>query len=174
MSGNENSFWEIGELAWKERPHSSLSRKQHFQFLPEPRSEIHRDQQCEQCSALSCEELSAVGKRSSALVSPTKTLNRDVAPIGDDIEPIQESRADVEMGNDEEPVDAEIPRVRMNPKNPTNREKQEHEDSGHAVYRSWCAACVEGRGVGGQHRTELLKEEEKKEQLRSSLSTTVS
>ena len=52
-----------------------------FQFLPELRSEIHRDQQCEQRSE--------VGKRvwqSSALVSPTKTLNRDVAPNGDDIE----------------------------------------------------------------------------------------
>ena len=49
----------------------------------------------------------------------------------------------------------------MNPKNPTSREKQEHEGSGHAVHRSWCAACVEGRGVGGQHRTELLGEEER-------------
>ena len=112
---------------------------------------------------MTCEELSAVGKRgwqSSALVSPTKTLNRDVAPIGDDIEPVGESRADVGMGNDEdeEPLEAEIPRFRMNPKNPTSREKQEHEDS---VCRSWCAACVEGRGVGGQHRIELLEEEER-------------
>ena len=67
------------------------------------------------------------------------------------------------MGNeeDEEPFEAEVPRVRMNPKNPTGREEQEHEDSGHAVYRSWCAACVEGRGVGGQHRIELLEEEER-------------
>ena len=135
-----------------------LSRKQHFQFLLEPRSAIHRNQQCEQCPA--------VGKRvwqSSALVSPTKPLNRDVAPIGDDIEPISESRADVEMGNeeDEEPFEAEIPRVRMNPQNPTTREKQEHGDSGHAFYKSWCAACVEGRGVGGQHRIELLEEEER-------------
>ena len=40
-------------------------------------------------------------------------------------------------------------------------QKQEHEDSGHAVYRSWCAACVEGRGVGGQHRIELLEEEKR-------------
>ena len=55
------------------------------------------------------------------------------------------------MGNeeDEEPLEAKIPRVRMNPKNPTSREKQEYEDSGHVVCRSWCAACVEGRGVGG-------------------------
>ena len=67
------------------------------------------------------------------------------------------------MGNeeDEEPLEAEIPRVRMNPKNPTSREEQEHEDLGHAVYKSWCAACVEGRGVGGQHRIELLDEEER-------------
>ena len=62
------------------------------------------------------------------------------------------------MGN-EEPLEAEIPRVRMNPKNPRSREKQEHEDSGHAVHRK-CAACVEGRGVGGLHRIELLEDEE--------------
>ena len=47
--------------------------------------------------------------QSSAHVSPTKILFRDVAPIGDDIEPIGESRADVEMGNDEdeEPLETE-------------------------------------------------------------------
>ena len=96
-------------------------------------------------------------------MSPTKTLNQDIAPIGDDIEPVGESSADVEMGNadDEEPLEAEIPSVRINPKNPTSREKQEHEDSGHAVHRSWCAACVEGRGVGGQHRIQLLEAEER-------------
>ena len=90
------------------------------------------------------------------------TLNRDVAPIGDDIEPVGESRGDVEMGNEEEEerLEAEIPRFRVNPKNPTSREKQEHEDSGHAVYS---AVCVEGRGVGGQHRIELLEEEEARE-----------
>ena len=87
-----------------------------------------------------------------------------IAPIGDDIEPIGESRADVEMGNDEdeELLDAEIPRVRMNPQDSHEQtEKQEHEDSGHAVYRKWCAACVEARGVGGQHRVQLMEEEER-------------
>ena len=54
-----------------------------------------------------------------------------------------------------------FPGQKMNPKNPTSRQKREHEDSGHAVDRSWCAACVEGRGVGGQHRIELLVEEER-------------
>ena len=37
----------LGELEWKERIHSSLSRKPHFQFAPQSRSEINRDPQCE-------------------------------------------------------------------------------------------------------------------------------
>ena len=36
--------------------------------------------------------------QSGALVSPTKTQNTDLAPIGDDIEPIEALREDVEMG----------------------------------------------------------------------------
>ena len=62
----------------------------------------------------------------------------------DDIEPAGESRADVEMGSeeDEELLEAAISRVRVNPKNPSSREKQEHEDSGHAVCRSLvCCLC---------------------------------
>ena len=42
-SRNEESLREVGELVWKEQTHSSLSRKQHFQRLPEPRSEINRN-----------------------------------------------------------------------------------------------------------------------------------
>ena len=34
--------------------------------------------------------------------SPTKTLNRDVAPVGDDIEPVGDTRADDDMGNEED------------------------------------------------------------------------
>ena len=54
------------------------------------------------------------------------------------------------MGNDddEELVEAEVPRARMNPMNSTSREKQKHEDSGHAglllLAESCCAACVQG------------------------------
>ena len=55
----------------------------------------------------------------------------------------------------------------MNPKNPTRREKHEHEDSGHAV-------CVEGRGAGGQHRIELLEEEERERTSPMFVLTTVS
>ena len=35
-----------------------------------------------------------------------------------------------------EPLEAEVPRVRMNLKNPSSTETQEHEDSGHVVHRS--------------------------------------
>ena len=38
---------------------------------------------------------------------------------------------------------------------------------------SWCDACVEGRGVGGQHRIELLDEEKRKKRLQLLLSLTV-
>ena len=56
--------------------------------------------------------MGAVGKRvwhSSTLVSPTKTLDKDVAPIGDDIEPIEALRENVEMinGEHEEPFKSE-------------------------------------------------------------------
>ena len=47
----------------------------------------------------------------------------------------------------------------MNPKNPMRSEKQEHEDSGHAVYWSWCVACVETRGFGRHLLVEPLEEE---------------
>ena len=53
---------------------------------------------------------------------PTKTLNRDVAPSGDDIEPIGESRADVANDEDEEPLEAEIHRSQ-------NESKEHYEQS---------------------------------------------
>ena len=93
-----------------ERTNSFLStQKKHFQLLPESRSECDRDNNVNDAE---------------------KTLNRYVAPVGGDIVPVGEFRADVEMGNEEseEPLEAEIPRVRINPKNPTSREKQELED----------------------------------------------
>ena len=67
------------------------------------------------------------------------TLNRDVVPIGDDIESVGESRADGETRNEEEEsLESETPSVEMNPKNPMSRAEQEREDRGHAVYRNWC------------------------------------
>ena len=92
-----------------------LDREEHFQFLPEPRSEVCRNQQCERRRALFYEEQSIFGKRAwqrSALVSPTTTLDRDVVPIGNDIESVVNSRADVETRHEEEEeesLEAEIP-----------------------------------------------------------------
>ena len=79
-------------------------------------------------------------------------MSKELAPIGADIEPLEVPREDFEMRceEEEEPLEAEVPKARFNLNNPTSREKQEHEDSGHAVYRSWCSVCFEGRGVG-QH-----------------------
>ena len=155
---SEGAFRKIGELVRKKPAHSSLRRRQHLQFLLVQRSEIHRNQYCAQ--------FSAAGKRvwqSSALVSPTKNSEDGSGPIGDDVEPIEAHREDVEMGNGEDagPLEAGVPRTRKNLKNPTSREKQEPEVSGHTVYRNWCAACVEGRGIGEQHRIELLEDEER-------------
>ena len=86
---------------------------------------------------------STIGERvlwSSALVCPMTTLNRDAVPIGDDIESVVECRVDVETGN---------------------KEKQEPEDCGHAVYRGLCAVCVKGRCVGKHLQVEPLEEEER-------------
>ena len=47
--------------------------------------------------------------QNAPLVSPTNTVNRDVATMGDYIDPVGESCADVEMGNEEESLETEIP-----------------------------------------------------------------
>ena len=43
------------------------------------------------------------------------------------------------------------PRVPARPDEPGEAERQEHYDSGHARYRSWCAHCLAGRGRGQPH-----------------------
>ena len=37
------------------------------------------------------------------------------------------------------------------PREPSEKEKQEHEASGHAVFRSWCVHCVFGKGRDHPH-----------------------
>ena len=44
-------------------------------------------------------------------------------------------------------------------KNPTSRAEQEREDCGHAVYKNWCAVCVERRCVEKQLQVEPLEED---------------
>ena len=45
---------------------------------------------------------------------------------------------------------------------PTAKQRQEHEEENHAVYRDWCPVCIRARGLGNQHRKnkEKRKEEE--------------
>ena len=67
-------------------------------------------------------------------------------------------------GNEEqeESLEADIPTVdELNQKIPMSRAEQDHEDCGHAVYRTWCVVCVKDRCVGKQHRIEPLEEEER-------------
>ena len=47
--------------------------------------------------------------------------------------------------------DCQEPRVLRDPGAPSQKDIDEHEAGGHATYRSWCEACVEGRGVGEPH-----------------------
>ena len=71
-----------------------------------------------------------------------KHLNKGSAPIGDDIAPNAVPREDVEVtsGEEEELFEVEVRRARGKPMSRSSREKQVHEDYGHAVYRSWCIA----------------------------------
>ena len=48
------------------------------------------------------------------------------------------------------------PRRRNSPSDPTSREN--HVLTGHACFRSWCAACVQGRGRADRHQGEGRKE----------------
>ena len=40
------------------------------------------------------------------------------------------------------------------PYEPTWKEKQEHEDHNHVVYRDWCPPCVQAKGLASQHRSQ--------------------
>ena len=54
-------------------------------------------------------------------------------------------------GSDEELEGEELKRVEEI-EQPTARQRQEHAEENHAIFRKWCAVCVAGRGLGGQHR----------------------
>ena len=75
---------------------------------------------------------------------------------------------DVDMGdeaaqrgvNDAESVGGDElrePRRRNSPSDPTSREIEDHVLTGHASFRSWCAACVPGRGRAERHQGKAAK-----------------
>ena len=65
----------------------------------------------------------------------------------------EENTADHEAGlaGEDDPtcreygVGYQVPRLPSRPKMPSQQEKEEHEATGHACYRSWCEHCVSGR-----------------------------
>ena len=96
---------------------------------------------------------STVGKRvwqSSALVSSTTTLNREVVPIGVDIEPVGESCVEVDPRNTS---DERL----MFRKNPTCGEERGFGDCGHSVHKNWRGACVKDRCTRKHHQVEPLE-----------------
>ena len=44
-------------------------------------------------------------------------------------------------------------RIASDPGAPTAQDVEKHRAACHCPYRSWCEWCVQGRGVGEQHRT---------------------
>ena len=50
------------------------------------------------------------------------------------------------------------PRRRNSPSDPTSSEIEDHVLTGHASFRSWCAACVQGRGRAERHQREVREE----------------
>ena len=57
-----------------------------------------------------------------------------------------------------EGVEVRKPRRRNSPSDPMSREIVDHVLTGHASFRSWCAACVQGRGRAERHHGEGRKE----------------
>ena len=48
-------------------------------------------------------------------------------------------------------VESQRPRLPAKVREPSKEEKEEHEASGCAVFRSWCPYCVQGRGQSNPH-----------------------
>eukprot|EP00971_Amphidinium_carterae_P045848 901944-Amphidinium_carterae.1 len=56
-------------------------------------------------------------------------------------------------GGDEEEMHEQGPlRIRWVVKEPSARERETHISSGHIPYRSWCRACIAGRGRQDPHK----------------------
>ena len=48
---------------------------------------------------------------------------------------------------------------KQTPREPTRLERQEHEDQGCVVFRSWCKHCSAGKGIGATHQSSPEEEE---------------
>ena len=67
--------------------------------------------------------------------------------------PAADHRVGEEESQRETPGEARVPRSLRQPRDPTGKERSDHEAAGHATFRSWCDSCVRGRGEATPHRT---------------------
>ena len=81
--------------------------------------------------------------------------DEDILTLNVDGEALEE-----EMGcerEDETVQDAERVSTISNPALPSKKEREKHEAT-HPQYRSWCIACVRGRGITMKHHWALVSE----------------
>ena len=89
-----------------------------------------------------------------ALEAPNMSARRaDDIDIGDEV--TQRSVSDAEFVDGDE---VREPRRRNSPSDPTSKEIEDHVLTGHASFRSWCAACVQGRGRAERHQGDGRKD----------------
>ena len=77
----------------------------------------------------------------------------DDIDMGDEV--TQRSVSDAEFVDGDE---VREPRRQNSPSDPTSKEIEDHVLTGHASFRSWCAACVQGRGRAERHQGDGRKE----------------
>ena len=93
----------------------------------------------------------------------TSNIGWEVPGVAPEVAPNVSARGadDVDMGDEvaqrggDEVLE---PRRRNSPSDPTSREIEDHVLTGHASFRSWCAACVQGRGRAERDQGEGRKE----------------
>ena len=65
-----------------------------------------------------------------------------------DVQRADEKKDGEEKSNEEVKV-----RVLLSPKQPTAKEIEQHNASGHYPYRAWCPSCIRGRGRSNAHKS---------------------
>ena len=99
-------------------------------------------------------ELSTSNPRTEVPEAPSVSARgSDDVDIGDEV--AQRGVADAESIEGDE---VREPRRPNSPSDPMSREIVDHVLTGHASFRSWCAACVQGRGRAERHQGQGRKE----------------
>ena len=84
--------------------------------------------------------------------SKRRRVNEDEAEDTAEERAQRAPEAEEDEEGDEKDCEHRAPKVLARVAAPTRAMRDEHEASGHATYRPWCAHCVEGRGRSRQHR----------------------